>query len=101
MTLREVLDAAAAGVGVHPDTGPDGIVTWAIGTRVFAWLDAAGRSAAFRLDPVLASAARRTPDTAGSDRGLDWVAFAPRAVDAHAADRATAWFAAAARRAES
>ena len=48
----------------------------------------------------MASAALRTPDTAASPRGSDWVAFAPAELDRHAIDRATAWLASAWRRAD-
>ena len=45
-----------------------------------------------RLGPDIAEAARRTPDTAASARGEDWVRFAPREWDEHAFDRLGAWF---------
>lgn len=77
----------------------DGATEWARAGRVFATLDAGGSRAAFRLDPLLASAARRTPDTDVSARGPDWVEFHPAVLDDHAIDRAVAWFEAAARRA--
>lgn len=98
-TLRSTLSAAADDAGVAPVTAPDGAVEWAIDGRPFATLDADGSRAAFRLDPVLATAARRTPDTGASSRGPEWVEFWPGTLDGHAVDRATAWFAAAARRA--
>jgi hypothetical protein len=44
-----------------------------------------------RLEPFVATAALRTPDTAASSRGNDWVRFAPSALDRFAADRAVAW----------
>jgi hypothetical protein len=46
----------------------------------------------FRLRPEIAAAALRTPDTAASPRGQEWVALAPAALDSFALDRATAWF---------
>ena len=98
MTLEEVLLEAADAAAVTASTDPSGGRTWAIGTT-FATLDPTGTVAAFRLDPTLAAAARRTPDTTASDLGGEWVVFAPGLVDGHAADRAAAWFAAAARRA--
>ena len=49
-------------------------------------------AAELRLHPEIAEAARRTPSTAGSERGPDWVRFAPPVVDRHALDRAEAWF---------
>ena len=46
-----------------------------------------------RLGPEISEAARRTPDTSGSERGPDWVRFAPRSWDEdHAQDRLDAWF---------
>ena len=46
----------------------------------------------FRLDPAIAAAATRTPDTAPSPRGPEWVRFSPRELDGHAVDRLEAWF---------
>jgi hypothetical protein len=45
-----------------------------------------------RLGRDIAAAARRTPDTGGSERGDDWVRFAPREWDPYAVDRLNAWF---------
>ncbi|HEX6869144.1 MAG TPA: hypothetical protein VF119_10090 [Candidatus Limnocylindrales bacterium] len=104
MTLHEVLDEAAASILAADAAGlevvtTDGMTEWRRGGVAFVSLDAAGVAAAFRLDAVLAGAARRTPDTSGSSRGAEWVTFAPAVLDDHAADRAGAWFAAAYRRA--
>ena len=102
MSLRAVLESAAddAGLaGAVTAAAADLSVTWSLEGRPFASLDAAGRVASFRLDPVLAAAAQRTPDTAPSSRGPEWVEFAPGTLDGHAEDRAVAWFVAAARRA--
>lgn len=99
MTLRETLAVAADDAGIAPTITADGGIEWTRDGRLFATLDADGGRAAFRLDPVLATAARRTPDTGASSRGPEWVEFAPRTLDGHAIDRATAWFTAAARRA--
>jgi hypothetical protein len=71
--------------------------TWAAGPAVFATLT--GDRAEFRLDPLVAAAALRTPDTAASPRGQDWIAFAPAILDDHGVDRAEAWFLGAHRRA--
>jgi hypothetical protein len=60
---------------------------------------AGGGAAEFRLDPLVAKAALRTPDTESSNRGPDWVRFGPQALDGHAVDRAEAWLASAWRRA--
>jgi hypothetical protein len=98
-TLREILEEEAAGLeAVEARGGPDGEIEWSIGGRVFAAAD--GPRAEFRLDPMIAAAALRTPDTSPSARGGDWVAFAPPVVDQHALDRATAWLASAWRRAD-
>lgn len=51
-----------------------------------------GSAVEFRLRPDITSAALRTPDTAASSRGPEWIAFEPRVVDRFARDRATAWF---------
>lgn len=44
-----------------------------------------------RLEPFVATAALRTPDTTASPRGPGWVRFAPPELDRFAADRAVAW----------
>lgn len=74
-----------------------GRTEWARGGAPFAVLD--GHALEVRLDPAIASAALRTPDTTLSSRGLPWVRFEPRELDGHAIDRATAWFGLAYRRA--
>jgi hypothetical protein len=92
-SLEDVLTAAAEdleGVSLH-----DG--EWTVAGRTFAAV-AAG-VAEFHLDPLVARAALRTPDTAASNRGPDWVAFAPGELDDAAIDRAEAWFLSAHRRA--
>ncbi len=100
MTLREVIDAAAAQYGLEPraETAADGSVTWSRGDQVFATLSADGATATFLLDPIVAGAAARTPDVRPSARGRGWVDMSPRVVDGHAADRAGAWFLSAYRR---
>jgi hypothetical protein len=97
LTLAEILAEAADGLtSVTTDrSGP--ITTWAAGPSVFATL--ADDRAEFRLDPLVAAAALRTPDTAPSPRGGDWIAFQPSILDDHALDRAEAWFLSAHRRA--
>ena len=102
MTLREVIDAAAARYGLDPraESIADGSVTWSRGETVFAALSADGTTASFLLDPLVAGAAARTPDVRASTRGRGWVDMAPRVVDGHAADRAGAWFLSAFRRLE-
>jgi hypothetical protein len=44
-----------------------------------------------RLEPLVATAALRTPDTRESPRGRGWVRFSPAALDRYAADRVIAW----------
>lgn len=70
---------------------------WSTHGVVFAAID--GDRAEFRLAPPVVAAALRTPSTAPSARGSDWVAFAPPELDGHAIDRAEAWLASAWRRA--
>ena len=98
--LRAVLEAASAELeAIEERAGPaPDAVEWSIGGRLFAAV--AGERAEFRLDPAVAAAALRTPDTSPSARGRDWVAFAPSELDRHAMDRATAWLASAWRRAD-
>ena len=100
MTLEEVLDDAAASssIPVEAEALDDGAVGWAVGQRLVATMDDGARAVTFRLDPVLAGAALRTPDVTPSSRGPEWVTFRPAVLDDHAIDRAEAWFAAAVRR---
>jgi hypothetical protein len=55
----------------------------------FAAMD--GDALEVRLDPAVAAAALRTPDTDASSRGPAWVRFDPPELDRMAIDRATAW----------
>jgi hypothetical protein len=99
VTLAELIATVASDepdVTAEPALG--GTIEYRVGERTFAVVEADG-SASFRLDPPIAAAARRTPDTGASDRGPEWVRFAPVDLDPHGADRAGAWFEAAARRA--
>lgn len=74
----------------------DGGFSWSVdGQPIVTW---SGASAAFRVGPDIAAAARNTPDAAESTLGRDWVAFSPAILDGHARDRIRAWFAAAHRR---
>jgi hypothetical protein len=70
---------------------------WSRGTVEFAVAGPFGIE--IRLDRQVAAAASRTPDTAPSPRGPDWVRFNPRELDAHALDRLEAWLELAHRRA--
>jgi hypothetical protein len=67
----------------------DGAVTWSRAGVDFAALGEAGVE--IRLDPPIAAAATRTPDTAPSARGAEWIRFNPRELDGHAVDRLRAW----------
>ena len=98
MTLQALLATVADldDVAASPIAG--GGVTWAWHEDVFAVLEAGGGAAEFRLDPSIAAAAIRTPDTDPSPRGRGWVRFRPATLDGHAVDRATAWFISAYRR---
>lgn len=105
VTLRDLLEEAGAAADdeapwpVIAEVAADGATTWSMEDVAFATLDAAGTTASFRLDPLLAGAARRTPDTGASFLGPEWIEFRPAVLDSHAVDRATAWFLAAIRRA--
>lgn len=99
MTLAALLAEVAGEVaGVEAIALADGGTEYRVDDRPISVIGADG-SASFRLDPAVAAAARRTPDTSESDRGPDWVRFAPADLDAHGIDRARAWFGSAARRA--
>ena len=65
------------------------VVLLAVRERVFAVLGPDFLEVA--LDPPVAAAALRTPDTRPSPRGAGWIAFAPAATDRFALDRAEAW----------
>ncbi len=75
----------------------DGVVTWTRDGRPFAALGRDGIE--IRLDRQIAAAATRTPDTAPSGRGPEWIRFNPRELDGHAVDRLRAWLELAYRRA--
>jgi hypothetical protein len=97
MTLRELLEEAAGDLGEVESVMAGDALEWRRGGHPFAV--ARDDAAEFRLDPLVAKAALRTPDTEGSSRGPDWVRFSPRTLDGHAVDRAEAWLASAWRRA--
>ena len=95
-TLAEALEIEARELdGTERVETSEGL-EWRRNGHAFASL--AGRRAEFRLDPVVCAAALRTPDTARSGRGADWIAFEPGHPDGHALDRAVAWLASAHRR---
>jgi hypothetical protein len=62
---------------------------WQRSGRPFAAL--AADALEVRLQPPVARAALRTPDTEPSRRGEGWVRFAPPTLDQFAADRVAAW----------
>jgi len=97
-SLAAVLQSAARELEAADERRDGEAVEWLIGGVTFAAFS--GDRAEFRLDPAVAAAALRTPDTSPSSRGADWVAFAPEALDQHAVDRAEAWLASAWRRAD-
>ena len=73
--------------------------TWSRGGAEIAVVGPLGVE--IRLDRQVAAAATRTPDTAPSPRGPEWIRFSPRELDTHALDRLGAWLELAHRRAES
>ena len=67
----------------------DGVVTWSRLGTAFAALGPNGIE--IHLDRPIAAAASRTPDTAPSTRGVEWIRFNPQELDGHALDRLRAW----------
>jgi hypothetical protein len=67
----------------------DGVITWSRAEADFAALGPNGIE--IRLDRPIAAAAVRTPHTAPSPRGQDWVRFKPQELHGHALDRLRAW----------
>jgi hypothetical protein len=74
-----------------------GSMTWSRGDTAFAVLE--GSAVELRLDRAVAAAALNTPETTGSQRGAEWVRYAPATLEGHDLDRLTAWFGLAHRRA--
>jgi hypothetical protein len=95
--LAAIETALAELAGVTAADGPGGSTTWSRGPAPFVTL--AMGSVEIRVGSAIAAAAVRTPDTAASRRGPDWIVFAPEELDDHAQDRLRAWVAAAHRRA--
>ena len=99
--LAAELPATVAGIVVElpraRSLSVDGTITWSVGERAFAALGPSGIE--ILLDPPIAAAATRTPDTAPSARGREWVRFNPHELDGHALDRLRAWLGLAYRRA--
>jgi hypothetical protein len=88
---------ADATLGAPGAGRPVTTTTWSCRGTPFAVLGASGIE--IRLDNAIAAAATRTPDTAPSPRGKEWVRFNPRELDGHAVDRLRAWLELAHRRA--
>jgi hypothetical protein len=95
--LLEVLAGQAESLPGSSARSSGSMTTWSLGAMTFAVVD--GGTIELRLDPPVAAAALKTPDTAASQRGPEWVRYAPRTLEGHDLDRLTAWFALAHRRA--
>jgi hypothetical protein len=93
---REIAELVALLPDVSSSPGGAGRA-WSRGSVEFAIVGPFGVE--IRLDRDIAAAAIRTPDTASSPRGPEWVRFNPRELDAHALDRLEAWLELAHRRA--
>lgn len=93
---QQVVDLIAGRPDVSTAPGGAGRA-WSRGGIEFAVVGPFGVE--IRLERQVAAAAARTPDTAPSPRGPDWVRFNPRELDAHALDRLEAWLELAHRRA--
>lgn len=88
--VAELPDAIASiGPGAPGAVRAAGATTWSRRGAPFAVLGPTGIE--IRLNPAIAAAATRTPDTAPSPRGKEWVRFNPRELDGHAMDRLRAW----------
>jgi hypothetical protein len=96
-TLEGWLEAAATELDGVERSIVDGAPAWSADGVTFATLTHAGVE--LRLDPAVAEAASRTPDTDLSLRGPEWVRFNPQTMDDHAIDRLEAWLMLARRRA--
>src|SRR5205807_10333312 len=95
--LRERVAALARALDDATSEPAADIETWSVADRPFAILH--GQAIEIRMDPAVAHAATRTPDTSASNRGPEWIRFEPAVLDEHAVDRLEAWFAHAYRRA--
>jgi hypothetical protein len=97
-TLAPTLAGLAADLADVRTLISGGTMTWSRGETAFAILRAS--TVELRLDRAVAAAALKTPDTAASQRGPEWVGYAPQTLEGSDLDRLTAWFALAFRRAE-
>ena len=97
-SLEQLVAEIAESLGDDVSTSPGGAGrTWSRGAVPFAIAGPLGVE--ILLDRMVAAAAVRTPDTAPSPRGPDWIRFNPRELDPHALDRLRAWLELAYRRA--
>lgn len=84
----EQLTSTAGDVAI--DTG-EGVTEYRRAGQLFAVRDEPG-TIELRLRPDVAEAARRTPATAASARGDEWIRFSPPTWEQHSSDRLEAWF---------
>jgi len=96
-TLEQLVAEIAEGLGDVSTTPGGAGRTWSRGEAPIAVAGPFGVE--IRLDREVAAAATRTPDTAPSPRGPEWIRFNPRELDPHALDRLRAWLEHAYRRA--
>jgi hypothetical protein len=97
-SLEQTLLQAAADLPGMTMRTSDARREFMVGSHLVAILE--GRVAEYRLDPAVASAALRTPDTRRSASAPDRIAFQPPVLDRYAVDRAVAWLRSAVRHAE-
>lgn len=88
-TLRELAVEALDGLTEVTSAMEGGTTVYARAGHPFAGL--IEDEIDVRLEPLVATAALRTPDTTESARGRGWVRFAPPSLDRFAADRVVAW----------
>jgi hypothetical protein len=89
LTLGVVVDDVVGELDPVSRRADRSAIVFERGDRPFAVLD--GGALEVRLDPAIAAAALRTPDTDASSRGHGWVSFSPSVLDQMAVDRAAAW----------
>jgi hypothetical protein len=97
-SLATIVEAAAAELEAAERRPTADGAEWTIGGVTFAAITP--DQVEFRLARPVVEAALRTPGTARSERGADWIALRPNELDQHAIDRATSWLASAWRRAD-
>ncbi|MEA2622751.1 MAG: hypothetical protein QOH61_1661 [Chloroflexota bacterium] len=87
--VRAMVEAITTELGDVQATGSATAMEYRRGQQVFAAID--GPRVSLRLRPDIAEAALRTPATAPSPRGADWIEFEPNPSDPQDADRLRAW----------